>query len=242
MLEETSPERRNTPSPRDLLRVLWRRLWVIVLVAIVLMGSATGFSLLQAPTYEASVTLFIGQKATDDSTNLSGNVEGVQQLTTTMTEAVTTLPVAQGVVEELDLSSRNAEGLLENLSAEQQIETSLIEVTYRDTDPQRAQLVANTVGQVFSEQVEELSPRASGVTATVLEPAVAPETPVNPDPLRNGLLALVFGVLLGAGLAFLLEYLDDSWSSPEEVERVSGVPTFGIIPEFEVLESKEGKK
>jgi len=158
---------------------------------------------------------------------------------------VTTLPVAQGVVEELDLSSRNAESLLENLSAEQGIEgieSTFIEVTYRDTDPQRAQLVANTVGQVFSEQIEELSPSASGVTATVWEPAVAPETPVSPDPLRNGLLALVFGVLLGAGLAFLLEYLDDSWNSPEEVERVSGVPTFGIIPEFEVLESKEGKQ
>lgn len=57
---------------------------------------------------------------------------------------------------------------------------------------------------------------------------------MSPDPVRNGALALVLGLMLGVGLAFLLEYLDDSWRSPEEVEQVSGVPTFGVIPEFKV--------
>jgi capsular exopolysaccharide synthesis family protein len=50
--------------------------------------------------------------------------------------------------------------------------------------------------------------------------------------VRNGLLALALGLIIGMGLAFLLEYLDDRWNSPEEMERVSGAPTFGIIPEF----------
>jgi hypothetical protein len=35
---------------------------------------------------------------------------------------------------------------------------------------------------------------------------------------------------LGVGLAFLLEYLDDGWRSPEEVEQISGVPTYALIP------------
>jgi capsular exopolysaccharide synthesis family protein len=36
--------------------------------------------------------------------------------------------------------------------------------------------------------------------------------------------------MLGIGLAFIMEYLDDSWRSPDEVERISGVPAFGVIP------------
>jgi capsular polysaccharide biosynthesis protein len=36
--------------------------------------------------------------------------------------------------------------------------------------------------------------------------------------------------VLGTGLAFLLEFMDDSWRSPAEAEQVSGVPTFGVIP------------
>ncbi|MCA3748410.1 MAG: capsular biosynthesis protein, partial [Rubrobacter sp.] len=87
---------------------------------------------------------------------------------------------------------------------------------------------------IFSERVSEVSPGANAITATVWEEAVVPETPVSPDPLLNGLVALALGLLLGLGLAFLLEYLDDSWESPEEVERVSGVPVFGVIPGFRV--------
>jgi capsular polysaccharide biosynthesis protein len=43
------------------------------------------------------------------------------------------------------------------------------------------------------------------------------------------------------GLAFLLEYLDDYWRSPREVEQVSGVPTLGIVPEFKVAKSVKRK-
>jgi capsular polysaccharide biosynthesis protein len=53
--------------------------------------------------------------------------------------------------------------------------------------------------------------------------------------VRNGLLTLAFGLLLGVVLALFLEYLDDSWRSPEEVEQISGVPTYGVIPEFKGL-------
>jgi capsular polysaccharide biosynthesis protein len=60
--------------------------------------------------------------------------------------------------------------------------------------------------------------------------------------MRDGFLALVLGGMLGAGLAFLLEYLDDRWRSPEEAEQVSGVPTLGQIPRFEVSEGKRRAK
>jgi capsular polysaccharide biosynthesis protein len=36
-----------------------------------------------------------------------------------------------------------------------------------------------------------------------------------------------------------VEQLDDRWRSPEEVEQISGVPTFGVIPEVEVSKSKK---
>ena len=62
------------------------------------------------------------------------------------------------------------------------------------------------------------------------EPAGPAGGPVSPKPLRNGLLALMIGAVLGTGLAFLLEFPDDSWRSPAEAEQISGVPTFGVIP------------
>src|SRR5215208_1735725 len=92
------------------------------------------------------------------------------------------------------------------------------------------------------EQVPEASPNANAIaiTATVWERAVVPDAPVSPNPVRNGLLALALGLIIGGGLAFLLEYLDDSWDSPEEMEQVSGAPTFGIIPEVKASKSQKG--
>ena len=71
---------------------------------------------------------------------------------------------------------------------------------------------------------------ASEAQAKVSAYAVTPAALEGPDPLRVGLLALAVGLMLGIGLAFLLERLEASWSSPEEVEQFSGVPTFGTIP------------
>jgi capsular polysaccharide biosynthesis protein len=70
----------------------------------------------------------------------------------------------------------------------------------------------------------------------VWERAVVPNKPVSPEPLRDGLIALIMSAMLGTGLAFLLEFLDDSWRTPAEAEQVSGVPTFGAIPQFVVLD------
>lgn len=241
VVSEETRTRVSTPSPRDLLQVLMRRLWAILLVVTILAGSALGFSLIQTPSYEASTKILIGQKATADTPrSLSGEIQGLQEAAPTMARAVTTRPVAQAVVEQLGLPGVGTEALLKNLSAQQEPGTTFIDILYKDSDPQRAQLIANTTGQVFSEQVSKVSPGNSAITATVWEPAVLPKSPVSPNPARNSLLALAFGILLGVGVAFLLEYLDDRWDSPEEAERISGFKTLATIPKFEVVAVKEG--
>jgi capsular polysaccharide biosynthesis protein len=155
-----------------------------------------------------------------------------------MVEGVNSRPVAEGVIQELGLET-TPEDLIQGVRVERIPDTQFIQVFYRDPSPDRAQQVANTMGSVFSEQIFEVSPTASAVTATVWEPAVTPNEPASPDLERNALLALALGLVLGIGLALLLEYLDDRWRSPEEAEQISGVPTFGVIPELEALTDKK---
>jgi capsular exopolysaccharide synthesis family protein len=216
-------------SLRDVFLVIRRRLWVISVVAVVLAGAAVGFSMAQTPVYEASIKILVGQER--GISQDPNSAMGLQQLTQTMVGGVSSRPVANAVIRQENLQMTTEE-FLSNLSAEQEPNTQWIQVNYTDSSPDRAQRLANAVGDVFSEQVSEVSPNANAITATVWERAVVPEAPVTPNPVRNGLLALVLGLIIGVGLAFLLEYLDDRWNSPEEMERVSGAPTFGIIPEF----------
>ena len=64
---------------------------------------------------------------------------------------------------------------------------------------------------------------------SVIQPAVAPDSPISPRPLLNVLLAIVLAFLLSAGAIFLLAYLDDTIHSPEQVEELIGLPTLGTV-------------
>ena len=234
---ELPPEAGYDISLRDLIAPLWRRLWLIGLCAVVFAGVALGFGLTRTPLYEANIMILIGQAQGDPADSLYSEVSGLQQLTQTMTEAVNTRPVAAAAIHKLDLSTSPGK-LLENLKAEQVGATQFIDVSYKDPNPERAKRIANAIGDTFSRQVSEVSPSANAITATVWERATVPQSPVSPNLYRNLLLALVAGGALGVALAFLLEYLDDSWGSPEEAEQISGVPTFGVIPTFKVSKAR----
>lgn len=227
----------------DILRIVWKRLWVVVLMAFIIVQAVVGYSFVRPPTYEASILILVGQeKDNDTSDSLGSDVQGLQQITQTMTEAVGTRPVAEAVIRRLDLGVSSEEFLKDRMMAEQVGATQFIEVTYQDTDRRRAWRVANTIGEEFSEQVSEVSTSANDITATVWERAALPEDPVSPNLLLNILAASVVGILFGLGLAFMLEYLDHTWSSPEEVERVTRLPSFGVIPQYAVQEEKASRR
>jgi capsular polysaccharide biosynthesis protein len=222
------------------LQIVWKRLWVIVLVTLILVGTAVGFGLAQTPVYEANVKILVGQKqAAGDPYSLAGDVAGLQQLTQTLATAVSTRPIMATVTQRLDLSVDSA-ALLENLTVQPIPDTQFIQVTYKDTSPERAQRVANTIGDVFSERISGISSEASGVTATVWEAATAPEQPVKPNFTLLVPMALVLGLLLGLVLAVLIDYLDSSWRSLEEVEHTFGIPVVGAIPVLDVSRARRG--
>jgi capsular polysaccharide biosynthesis protein len=218
---------------RELLRAVWKRLWVVILVTLIFVGATVGSSLWQTPVYGASVKILVGQELEGDQAgNLSSSVQGLEQLTQTMVEAINSRPVAGEVIRQLGLQMAPRD-LLDNLTIEQIGTTQFIQLYYQDQDPQRAQNVVNALADVSSDRIAEASASGNDITATVWEYATVPSSPVSPNPVRNGLVALGLGLMLGLGLAFLLEYLDDTWRSPEEVAQVSGIPTFGAIPQFE---------
>jgi succinoglycan biosynthesis transport protein ExoP len=74
------------------------------------------------------------------------------------------------------------------------------------------------------------SQSSSGVL--LKDPAVPAAEPIRPQPVRSALLAAVVGLFLGAGVIFLIEYLDDTIRDPQEITRRWGVPVLGIISRF----------
>jgi capsular exopolysaccharide synthesis family protein len=76
----------------------------------------------------------------------------------------------------------------------------------------------------------------------VLDQAEIPTDPYKPNKKLNLLLAAVVGLFLGIGLAFFFEYLDNTVKSPEEVEQLIGLPSFGMVPEISYDRKKRLEK
>ena len=73
------------------------------------------------------------------------------------------------------------------------------------------------------------SSAGSANLVTVIQPAVAPASPISPRPLLNVLIAVLLSLLLVAAVIMLLAYLDDRVQTPEAAEDLTGLPTLGTV-------------
>lgn len=97
--------------------------------------------------------------------------------------------------------------------------------------PQRDSLIAQQSS--LNTQIQSLQVGASVLTGTVTlsQPAIPSFTPVSPKTSRNVILGLIAGALLGCGVAFFREYLDDSVKTEADLSRAApGVVMLGVVP------------
>ncbi len=91
-------------------------------------------------------------------------------------------------------------------------------------------------------QIEQLTLLASLRTgnAEVIQTAETPSSPSSPQPVRNGIVGFVLGLLAGFGLAVLRDRMDRRLRDRAEVEEIFGRPVLGVIPESRAIGSGKG--
>ncbi len=86
----------------------------------------------------------------------------------------------------------------------------------------------------------ELSGQFSGNNIRIIDPAATPEKPVRPRKLLNLAIGLVAGGILGLLVVFILEFLDQSVKSSEDLEEKLKLPFLGFVP-YEKSKKKESE-
>lgn len=223
----------------DYVRTLLKRWWIIALVVVVALASGYGFSKLQPRVYQASAKLLAEPSKPDYGLDLflRSRLNSYKQL-------LSSRELAQKVIDQNRLDVL-PEQMLANVSVRPDPDQSIIEITVDDLDAQRAQMIANSISDVFVETIEEknatLADTELRVDVTKLDTPVVPAQPYKPSTKVNTLAAGVLGLILGCLLAFAFEFLDDTIKTTEEVQRYLSLPVLGSIPAARAGSDREGR-
>ncbi len=136
--------------------------WILVLLPLVAGGTAYAISSAMTPMYQARSVLLIEASQATAGSNYN-DLLAAERLSRTYSELATTDVVIDLTVERLADPELDRQTLSEMVSVTAVQETQLLWVSVRDSDPARAALIANTLSNVFTEQVR--SQHASDVTA-----------------------------------------------------------------------------
>lgn len=219
----------ETISLKEIFAVLRKRLVMIIVLivgAAVISGVISYFIL--TPTYQANSQFIVNQQQSSDMQQVDVNsIRSNLELINTYNVIIKSPAVLDQVADEMNLTL-SAGQLSEKLQVASEENSQVVTVTATDTSPAIAADIANTTVQVFQNEIPDLM---NVDNVSVLSSAVVPADPkpVNPKPLLNIAIAIVLGGMVGVGLAFLLEYMDNTVKTESDIEKKVGLPVVGVI-------------
>ena len=212
---------------RDYLNLLLTRWARSRLVAGSAAGAGHGVSSLPPEQYQAATRLLVEPSRPDN-----GLIEFAKKNIGSYPVRLQSQDFLSRALAETDLGADPAV-VLGALKVQALPDTLTLNLTLDDADPRRAADVLNAVSFAFAEMMNGEAVNSTSADKLFLrQPDLAqpPTQPYEPRPRLTAAAAAVLGLILGLVLAFALEFLDDTLKTTDDVQRVLGVTTIGLIP------------
>lgn len=204
-------------------------LFIIIVVSVCLAGSIYGL-LIQKPMYNSYTTVILGSTS---NTVTQADISLNKNLVDTYAEIVKSRRVLEQVINELSLDI-SYESLSSTISVSAVNNTEIIKISVNNRDPIEAKNVANITAKFFSQEVVTLYNLDN---VNILDEATANDTPYNINVPKQIVIYLLVGVVLAAGVLFIIYYFDRTIKSVEQVEQKIKLPILGSVQD----NSKGGK-
>jgi capsular polysaccharide biosynthesis protein len=219
----------ETISLQDLFKTLKKRLGLIALITVIAITISGVVSyLLLTPIYQSSTQILVTQSKPDQQQQF--NTQDIQanlQLINTYNVIIKS-PAILGIVKEEMNLDRSVGALINQVTVDSAQNSQVVNIKVQDEDPKLAVELANKIATVFQSEIKALMDIDNVNILTPAELGANP-SPVKPDPKLNMAIAAVIGLMLGVGVAFLLEYLDTTMKDEQDVEDILNLPIIGLI-------------
>lgn len=225
----------------DLLGLVYylkKKLWIIA--AAVVVCAVLGFVasvLFMTPAYTATTRIYVMNQG-DDNQVVYSDFQVAAQFVNDYKVLITGQNVTKEVIEILGLNM--TPGMLRSMiTVSAETNTRVLDISIKDTDPQRAADIANCVREIASVQLREIM---SVDAVNLVYAADVPQSPSTPGAAKIMVLAAMVGLVAAVVVLAVCFILDDSIRTEEDVERYLGLGTLGVIPDSAELDAAPAQR
>lgn len=227
----------ETISLKELLETLQKRLRLIIsttLMAILIAGVVSYFFI--TPIYQASTQLLVNKSNDEQAAYQYNEVQTNLQLINTYNVIIKSPAILELVIKDLDLNM-TVDQLNAKITVENATNSQVVNLSVQDPSPAMAVKIANKTAEVFQKEITKIM-NVDNVSILAKATVGDNPSPIKPKPLLNIAIATVVGLMVGVGVAFLLEYFDNTIKTEQEIEKILGLPVLGVIAAIEENDRK----
>lgn len=231
---------------KELFEMFWnKKILIIVMVIFFGIAGVVYTKYFTTPMYKSYTTLVLtkadspsGTSGTTSEMITASDVTLNSKLVATYGKIATSKTVIRTVISNLGLDiSENR--VKKNVSVSTASDTEMLEITVKNEDPEIAADLANEIAKVFTDTVKEVY-NISNVA--IIDKAEKESKPCNINHSKDVIIFAFVGLVLSMGYVFILNMLDTTLKSREEIEKIANIPVLVSIPTNEFGEEIAAKK
>ena len=226
----------------ELLMLFWnKKIKILLIIAIfILIGIIYTLGFV-TPVFTSSTTLVLAKAENsttqDENTITTTDITINSKLVSTYSEIVKSKNIMRQVISNLGMDLKEAE-LRKNIKVSSVKDTELIEISVTNENPTNASKIANEIAKVFTAKVSEIY---NINNVYVLDEAESNSTPSNLNHVKNVMIFAFVGVVVSIMYVLLINILDTTIKSAEEIEKDFKIPVLATIPVYNFENDKGGK-
>lgn len=228
--ESEKMEKEMEISLVEIITILWRKAWLIVLCMV--LGGALGFGVSYyaiEPTYTSRISMYVNNNTDRLDSQLNINdINASQKLVATYIEILKSDVVLDKVIAEMGLPY-SSDALRGMITANALNSTEILQVKVTSTDPEEAAAIANTLAKLAPPEIIRVV-QAGGVQ--LIDEAVVNTRPVAPNIQLNSIIGVLLGAVISALGVLVAAMLDTRVKSEEDLQKQYEIPVLGVIPDI----------
>lgn len=210
-----------------LFHAIWKKLPIVVLVGIVCAITALiGTKVLVTPKYTSVTKAYILSKQNGNTGMTMSDLQMSSTLTKDYIELAKSRPVLETAVSKLNLEMSLKE-LAASITVDVPQDTRILQIAVENEEPETAKEIADTVREAVRNQIEEIMDVEA---VNTVEEGNLPTAPSSPNTMKNTILGGLLGIMAAIGVIVLINVLDDTIKSQEEVEQYLGLNVLTLVP------------